>query len=72
MADLTDHAKSVVEALASDQLEVETHFLEQSGHASLLMVPVAHAMSRAYERRHRALRAFRSHASCWPATSSPG
>jgi diguanylate cyclase (GGDEF)-like protein len=27
--------------LASDQDEVETHFLEQSGHASLLMVPVA-------------------------------
>jgi diguanylate cyclase (GGDEF)-like protein len=27
--------------LASDQDEVETHFLEQSGHGSLLMVPVA-------------------------------
>ena len=27
--------------LASDQEEVETHFLEQSGHGSLLMVPVA-------------------------------
>jgi EAL domain-containing protein (putative c-di-GMP-specific phosphodiesterase class I)/HAMP domain-containing protein len=27
--------------LQSDQAEVETHFLEQSGHGSLLMVPVA-------------------------------
>jgi transcriptional regulator with GAF, ATPase, and Fis domain len=29
--------------LKSDQEEVETHFLEQSGHGSLLMVPVAFA-----------------------------
>jgi GAF domain-containing protein len=27
--------------LATDNEEVETHFLEQSGHGSLLMVPVA-------------------------------